>query len=354
MNSAEANRVIHNTSIHKMCNPLWVATWTLLVLFQIVLRAPAARGQVGSSAASLRVRVTDSLAETPIERARVELMKFPDGVMQQGFSDSSGSLEFSGLAAQTYVLRATKHGYLDAELQVDVRRGEFARSVGLSMQRTQAERNEPAQGSVAARNLSIPDAALREFQLGAKFLNTEKNLSKSIVHFQRAIELYPDYSDAYFLLGTAQMQLNDAKAAETSLRKAIALDAHRTGPYYPLSMLLFGQRRFNDEEELLLSAQKQDAADWRWPFELARCHAQQSRWDRALQYGLAATGIANAPSKVHLLLADIYANSDKPREAVAELELFAQLDPQSAYMARVREVLPALRQRAAAAPQQPR
>jgi Flp pilus assembly protein TadD len=281
-------------------------------------------------------------------------MKFPDGVMQQAFSDSSGSLEFSGLAAQTYVLRATKHGYLDAELQVDVRRGEFAKSVGLSMQKTQVERNEPAQGSVAARNLPIPDAASREFQLGAKSLNTEKNPRQSIGHLQRAIELYPAYSDAYFLLGTAQMQLNDATAAETSLRKAIALDARRTGPYYPLSMLLFGQRRFKDEEELLLSAQKQDAADWRWPFELARCHAQQSRWDSALQFGLTATGIANAPSKVHLLLADIYANSDKPSEAVAELELFAQLDPQSTYMARVREVLPALRQRAAATPQQPR
>jgi len=51
------------------------------------------------------------------------------------------------------------------------------------------------------------------------------------------------------------------------------------------------------------------------------------------------------------LLADIYANSNKPREAVVELELFSQLDPQSTYMARVREVLPVLRQRAAAAAQ---
>ncbi len=51
----------------------------------------------------------------------------------------------------------------------------------------------------------------------------------------------------------------------------------------------------------------------------------------------------------------IYANSNKPREAVAELELFAQLDPNSAHMDRVREVLPMLRQRAAApSPSEPR
>jgi len=53
------------------------------------------------------------------------------------------------------------------------------------------------------------------------------------------------------------------------------------------------------------------------------------------------------------MLADIYPNSDRPREAVAELELFAHLDPQSAYMDRVREVLPVMRQRAASAPAQP-
>lgn len=37
------------------------------------------------------------------------------------------------------------------------------------------------------------------------------------------------------------------------------------------------------------------------PSKLARCHAQQSLWDSAQQFGLAATGIASAPSKVQSL-----------------------------------------------------
>ncbi len=64
-------------------------------------------------------------------------------------------------------------------------------------------------------------------------------------------------------------------------------------------------------------------------------------------YGLTASESTNVPPKVHLLLADIYANSNKPHEAIAELERFAKLDPKSAYMDRVREVLPILRQRSA-------
>jgi tetratricopeptide (TPR) repeat protein len=143
------------------------------------------------------------------------------------------------------------------------------------------------------------------------------------------------------------VQTSAASDAEVSLRKAIALDSHMTAPYYPLALLLFGQHRYAEEKELLLRAEKLDATSWRWPFELARCHAQQGLWESALRYGVVANERASAPAKVHLLLADIYANSDRPREAVAELELFAKLDPKSSYMERVREVLPILRQRAA-------
>ena len=115
-----------------------------------------------------------------------------------------------------------------------------------------------------------------------------------------------------------------------------------------MALLLYAQQRYAEEKELLLEAQKLDATDWRWPFELARCHAQQGQWEGALRYGVTASGSVNAPPKVHLLLADIYANSGRPRDAIAELELFAKLDPESFYMKRVREVLNVLRHRSVA------
>lgn len=343
MKLAEANRVVHNTSRRKTCSQRWVVTWALLLLFQIVLGAPAADSQVGSSAASLRVRVTDSLAETPIERARVELMRFPDGVMQQGFSDASGTLEFSGLASQTYVLRATKHGYLDAEVQVDVRRGEFAKSVALPMQRTPLDRNEASQGSVAAGNLSIPDRALKEFQLGAKFLSAEKNPRQSVVHFQRAIEISPDYFDAHFLLGMAYVQLNTRQDAQAEFVKALQLNPKSLSPYYPLSVLLFSQKRFAEEERLLLQALEMDKQGWQWPFELARCYAGQGSWEKALQYGKLAHELPNAPSKTHLLMADLYSNTGDMETAARELEDFVRLDPESPYIPRAQQALDQLR-----------
>ncbi|MGH9424891.1 MAG: tetratricopeptide repeat protein, partial [Terriglobia bacterium] len=326
----------------------WILVWTVTALLQAFIVRPDAAAQGGTgAAASLRVRITDSTAEVPIERARVELMKFPDGVMQQLFSDASGLVEFFGLGAQSYVVRATRPGYLDAELRLDVRRGEVSKSANLQMQRMPVEGNAPSAGNVTVGSLSIPDSALREFQQGAKLLNSEKNPRDSVVHLSRAIEISPDYSEAHFLLGMAYLQLNSASEAEKALRKAISLQPKLATPYYPLAMLLFGQKRYVEEEELLVEGAKLDSRDWKWPFEIARCKAQRGQWEDALRYAKEAVRLAGAPSKVHLLLADIYSNSGRPWEAVSELELFVHLDPQSPYVRRVQEVLPTLRQRAA-------
>ncbi len=278
----------------------------------------------------------------------MQLVRFPDGIVTEQFTGSDGGVQFSGISVGAYAIRASHQGYDPGEAHVDFRKGDGTlQKVDIPLLLRKQDRNSMASGTISADDLRIPDSARKEFEHGRRLLNEKRDLDGSVAAFQRAIELYPGYADVYFLMGAAQVRLNAAPVAEASLRKAIALDSQRTTAYYPLAILLFGQRRFNEEKELLLEAEKLDATDWRWPFELARCHAQQSQWDSALRYGLAASAGANVPSKVHLLLADIYANSNKPREAVAELELFAQLDPKSAHMDRVREVLPVLRQRAA-------
>jgi len=294
------------------------------------------------------IRVRDRVNEDQLAQVQVQLIRFPDGVVGEEFTGSDGSVEFSRLSVGAFTIRASHQGYEPVEAQIDLRnRDRTLQSVDISLMPRRHEESGTPNGIVAANALNVPDNARKEFERGSRLLNEKKDFSRSIAAFHRAIDLYPGYADAYFLLGTAQMQANAASDAEGSLRKAIALDAHMTAPYYPLAPMLFGQKRYAEERELLLEAQKLDATDWRWPFELARCHAQLSQWESALRYGLAASGGANVPPRIHLLLADIYANSNRPREAVAELELFTKLDPKSSYMGRVDEVLPILRRRAA-------
>jgi Flp pilus assembly protein TadD len=296
------------------------------------------------------IRVRDRVNEGQLAQVRVQLIRFPDGVVGEQFTDSDGSVQFSGISVGTFTVRASCPGYEPGEAQIDLLNGDRTlQRVDMALVPRRHDEGGAPNGVVAAQALKVPGNARKEFERGSRFLNEKKDFSRSIAAFQRAIALYPSYAEAYFLMGTAQLQTSAISDAEASLRKAIALDAHAAAPYYPLALLLFAQHRYAEERDLLLEAQKLAPTDWRWPFELARCHAQQGQWESALRYAVAASGSTNAPPKVHLLMADIYANSDKPGEAVAELELFAKLDPKSSYMERVREVLPILRQRAASA-----
>jgi tetratricopeptide (TPR) repeat protein len=313
---------------------------------------PAGFGQsatpVSDHMGKVLIRVHDRVNEEQLAQVQVQLIRFPDGVVGEQFTGSDGSVQFSGLSVGTFTVRASCRGYEPGEAQIDLRNSDRTlQSVDIALMPRRHEESGAPNGIVAVEVLKIPDSARKEFERGSRLLNEKKDFTQSIAAFQRAIALYPSYADAYFLMGTAQMQNRAAVAAEASLRKAIALDARMTAPYYPLALLLFGGHRYAEERQLLLEAQKLDATDWRWPFELARCDAQQGQWESALQYAVSASGSTNVPPKVHLLIADIYANSDRPREAVAELELFLKLDPKNSYMERVREVLPILRQRAA-------
>ena len=317
---------------------LWFAC-----LFGLAHIAAAQSDRVGE----VSVRVRDRRTGSQLEQVRVQLIRFPDGVVGEQFTGSDGGVLFSGIGVGAYTIRAMRQGYESGEAHVDFRKGDSTvQNVDIPLTPLDRGRPETLGGTVSTQGLQIPESARKELERGRLLLNERKNPRDSIVAFRRAIAIFPSYADAYFLLGTAQMQLSDAASAEISLRKAIAIDAHRTAPYYPLAMLLFSQRRFDDERQLLLAAKSMQPTDWRWPFELARCDAQQEHWEPALEYALEASKNSNAPTRVHLLLADIYANSNRPHDAVAELELFARLDPRSEYMERVNEVLPVLRQRA--------
>ena len=335
---------------HNFSRYLEVSTIAILGMFLCPLgfaqsTAAPASGHVGK----VLVRVRDRLNEELLAQVLVQLIHFPDGIVGEQFTGSDGSVQFSGLSAGGFTIRASRQGYEPGDAHVDLGNGDRTlHNLDILLKPREQEREGPPDGIVAASALRIPDDARKEFAQGSRLLNEKKDFVRSIAAFRRAIELYPGYADAYFLLGSAQLQTKATAAAEAALRKAIALDAHMTAAYYALAVLLFGERRYSEERDLLLEAQKLDSTDWRWPFELARCHAQQGQWDTALGYGLTASESTNVPPKVHLLLADIYANSNKPRQAIAELELFAKLDPTSAFMDRVREVLPILRQRSAA------
>jgi tetratricopeptide (TPR) repeat protein len=311
----------------------------------LLLFPTCSRGQIQTQTANVDVRVTDVASEQAVYQAKVELLRFPEGVLQMAFTDSSGRAAFYRLAARSYAVRASKAGYQDAEVSFDVRRGESAKTVFVQMRPIEPEKALAQPGTVSSRALSIPKPAAREFQKGLEFLNKRKDPGRSVECFQKAIRLHQGYYEAYFMMGMAHLRLKSNDEAQRALEKAIELNSRFLDPYYPLSVLLIVERRYDEAEQLLLRGMELDPQGWRWPFELTRCYANRGQWDKAMSYAQMVNDRPDSPTTVHLLMADIYSNTGSPGKAIEELEEFIRLDPASSYVPRARQVIEELRKR---------
>ncbi len=317
----------------------------LVLLASVSASSAHAQARVGGGAVTINVRVTSESSGANLEQVGVELVEFPDLSIQQIFTDSSGRAAFSNMPPGNYIVRAKKSGFRSTQVEIETGRGMTSFDVPIQMPQEGTASTQPG-GKVSARELSIPEPARSEFYKGVDFLKQKNDPKQSIEHFQNAIEAFSGYYESYFLMGMAYLRAKQLKEAQEALQRAIDLNPTFMDPYYPLTEILMASKRFTAAERLLQKALEEDAQGWRWPYELAMCSARQSQWDKAVNYGQMALKRPNPATKVHLLMADVYSNSERSAKAVEELEEFKRLDPQSPYIARVNQVLPQLRQRA--------
>ena len=311
------------------CFPLLIGS---AVLFPVLARAQI----------SLTVRANDQETGAAMEQVRVEVVLFPDTVVVMGFTDGTGRLEFLNMIKQKYVLRATKLGYQSHEESLDLSSQVSSSIVSVRLRRADDKPDAPG-GGVSVRVLSIPENARREFESGMALLGEKNDAKGSISRFRKAIDEYPDYHEAYYLLGMAQLKTGDATGGEASLRKSIELNPHFLDPYYPLADLLILMKKYAEAEELLQTPHQEDQASWKWPYELAMVYDKLGQWEKGIVFGLMALERKDAPSKVRLLMANLYENNGEIAKAIAELEAFKKQDPKSTMIPKVNQVLGELR-----------
>src|SRR6266852_6303361 len=188
---------------------LWILSVPLLLFGLCAASLPASAQNRQESEATLSVRVHDVHRENLLEQARVELLRFPDGLVAQQFTDSSGTTTFTGFPRGSYIVRAAHSGYHDNEVSVDFQRGDTLKSADIGLSPVEKDQPDKPGNSVTVKELRIPENARKEFERGTKLLNEKKQPRESIAAFEKATELFPQYSEAFLLLGTAHLQLGE-------------------------------------------------------------------------------------------------------------------------------------------------
>jgi tetratricopeptide (TPR) repeat protein len=290
----------------------------------------------------VQVRVPDgspapqgSLCEMDLENTEM---------LDESQTDAAGKCRFVPPGHNIYWIRVKAAGYLEARQRVDLQNSStYFGNISLRPDPSHAPPSATPPGArVSAVDLSIPEAARREFDAATQSLQNH-DLDAGIAHLKKAIELHDQFPQAYTMLGAAYNQQRKWKEAQGALQKAIQLDSKEADAYFQLGATLNQEKDFAGAEKALTQGFQLVPEPPEGPaahYELAYALFSQGRWQEAEPH--AAKTMAAQPDYplAHWLMAQIMLKKGDGQGAINEFQTYLKLDPNGPAAPSVRAVIP--------------
>jgi len=304
---------------------------------------------------SVSGRVTDAVSHTQLDSARVELRPFGGGLAKIASTDGSGGFQLDDVAAGDYTLVVNRIGYQVASLQVEVQ--DFSvPGVQVELVRTPDASTAGTAGpsTVSLRELSIPRKAHDDMEKGMALLYGKSDYQGSLKPFQKAIQEYPDYYEAYTQIGVAYMNLTDAADSEKAFQRSIEVSQESYAEaYIGLGELFLKGGRFADAEPLLRKAAQIDPRSWQADSQLARALLGLHRSSEAETKAFAAIALKPDNAELYLVLANAHDQLQNERALLDDLNHYLKLAPTGPFAEQARLSRDKVQQDLAASPALP-
>jgi tetratricopeptide (TPR) repeat protein len=189
----------------------------------------------------------------------------------------------------------------------------------------------PMSGStVSVRALQIPGKALNAYREGIKHLQ-KGDLKRSLLYFDKALQSFPGFYEAYNAQGVVEMNLNRDDQALQSFRRAIDLSGGRYArANFGYGLMLFRQGKSEEAEAVVRRGVEQDPAMGAGHLLLSMVLFKLSRLDAAEKSAHEALSRSGQDlSDAYLVLADIHAQRRDYRAYVEDLETYLRLEPRA-------------------------
>lgn len=321
----------------------------------VVCFAPIAAGQ-GTAMSTcdpcyLSGTVSDAESHARLDGARLELNSTRGPSLETFFSGDGGRFIFSNIPAGTYDLVVDLTGYQSANQRVELFNDERALQVEL---RRTADANAKGPNTVSVRDLSIPRKAHDDMEKGLVLLYGKSDYQGSLKPFEKAIQEYPDYYEAYAQIGVAYMKLADTANSEKAFQKSIEVshEKYQDG-YLGLAELYLNGHRFSDAESLARNAVEIDSNSWRAQSQLARALVQLHRASEAEPSAVAAVKLKPDNPTLYLVLANIHMQLQNDRAQLDDLNNYLKLAPAGPFAEQARRQRDELQQFLATSPSSP-
>jgi tetratricopeptide (TPR) repeat protein len=206
------------------------------VLLGVLVSAPIGRAQLASldpQPAGILGTVLAEGRNIPVSGVLVSVRPLAGGSFAGVLTDSSGHFEMRGLTPGNYEIVLQEPGYepTRASLQLPGPK----QPVELYLRVSNRLPRKSANYTVSVRELKIPGRARNAFHNGLERLE-KFDAAGGRTQFARAIAEFPEYYEAYYHLGVAELRLGNDKKAADAFQKAIDLSGGR----YPWAQFSLG------------------------------------------------------------------------------------------------------------------
>lgn len=277
---------------------------------------------------------TSGIVQDASESGAGNGMRTQDDMGANGIRMGGGGLP--GQSTQGCELIANAPGFRPAFLDVSNHRGGDNPDLGTIV----LHRIAGVEGtSVSITALNAPKNARKAWEKGTEFLHKSK-AAEAEKEFERAVEVYPQYANAWFDLGRARFERQAEGPASDAFLKAIDADDKLIGPWLELGKLAVLHRNWPDAARYLDRALQLDPVDYpRLWYEDALADYHVRNFDRAERNVREALKVPLANRDPHadqllgllLLRKQDYAGADEA------LRAYVQLAPNAQDLDRVRE-----------------
>jgi tetratricopeptide (TPR) repeat protein len=271
--------------------------------------------------------VREETTNAALESVSLEILSSGTRAAPSTVSNIDGQFHFGGLRDGDFYIIARKDGYESTTVSVSVMAGSSPTAL-IYLKKTRSDQPNGPGGEVSARQLAIPPNAREAFEKGSKLLYEKADLQKAISQFQRAIDAFSAYYEAYAQIGVADYRLSKFTEAEQALRRSIELSASK----YPDALLLMAQmlndqQRFSDAEANAREAIAAGDTSWHGPYELARSLVGLKRGAEAEVSATQAAQLKPDNPNIYLVLANAHIQQQKFSSVVHDFDDYLKLAP---------------------------
>jgi tetratricopeptide (TPR) repeat protein len=191
---------------------------------------------------------------------------------------------------------------------------------------------DESSGLVSVEALTVPKDALKAYGEAKEELERENpNLEEAVTSLRRAVDLFPEFTAAWNLLGKSYIRANDLNQGREALTMAIRLDESFVEPCLTLALLELMQDRMIEaiaasERALAAMPDLAEAHFYRASAFNALGNLEEARV--SLQAVLASPDLERLP-RAYFLLGSVLAQEGKFTEAADHLVRYISLEPET-------------------------